>query len=387
MKRYLEINIIDDLKDKVVFLSGPRQVGKTTLSKQLVPSYVYLSYDSTSDRNIIKSEEWTRDVQLIIFDELHKMKKWKSWIKGIYDTEGIPPSILVTGSARLDTYKKGGDSLAGRFFSYRLHPLTIKEICKYLKEEPGAALEKLINLGGFPEPYLKNNESFAKRWRRTHIDTIIREDLLDLERVRDVKSIEILIDLLRSRIGSTISYTSLANDLQVSIHTVKHWLQILENLYIIFPVRPFHRNIARSILKESKYYLYDTGAVEGDFGVKLENTVACALLRELHFIEDTTGSRVALHYIRDKEKHEVDFLLTIDNKPAQMVEVKVSDDKFSPSLFRFYNYLNESEPIQIVYNLKHKKSKGPVKMLPVHEFLINLKLIPVVINMFRLTSV
>lgn len=370
----METNIIEDLKDKVVFLSGPRQVGKTTLSKQLVPSYVYLSYDASSDRNIIKSEEWTRDVQLIIFDELHKMKKWKSWIKGIYDTEGIPPSILVTGSARLDTYKKGGDSLAGRFFSYRLHPLTVKEICKYLKEEPGAALEKLINLGGFPEPYLKNNESFAKRWRRTHIDTIIREDLLDLERVRDVKSIEILIDLLRSRIGSTVSYTSLANDLQVSIHTVKHWLQILENLYIIFPVRPYHRNIARSILKESKYYLYDTGAVEGDFGVKLENTVACALLRELHFFEDTTGSRVALHYIRDKEKHEVDFLLTIDNKPTKMIEVKVSDDKFSPSLFRFHNYLIESEPIQIVYDLKQKKSKGPVKMLPVHEFLINLKL-------------
>lgn len=369
MRRYLEKYILEDLKGKIIFLSGPRQVGKTTLSQQLLPSYMYLNFDSTTDRKIIKAEEWARDLQLLIFDELHKMKNWKTWIKGIYDTEGVPPSILVTGSARLNVYKKGGDSLAGRFFSYRLHPLTVKEICEYLQEDPKDALNKLINLGGFPEPYLKNTPNYAKRWRRTHIDTIIREDLLDLEKVRDIKSIEILIDLIRSRVGLSTSYTSLANDLQVSIHTVKHWLQILEDLYIIFPVRPYHQNITRSILKESKYYLYDTGAVEGDFGAKLENTVAVALLRELHFIEDTTGSRVALHYLRDKEKREVDFLCLVDNNPLLLIEVKVSDDTFSPSLFRFHQYLSEAEPYQIVYNLKHKKSKGPVKMLPVHEFL------------------
>ena len=326
MNRYPEKYIRKDLKEKIVFLSGPRQVGKTTLSKQLISPFVYLNFDSQNDRRIIKAEEWSRDTQLIIFDELHKMKKWKSWMKGIYDTEGVPPSMLVTGSARLDVYKKGGDSLAGRFFPYRLHPLTVKEICCYLKEEPEIALRKLINLGGFPEPYLKNNQTYAKRWRRSHVDIIIREDLLDLEKVRDIKSIEILIDLLRSRVGSTVSYTSLANDLQVSIHTVKHWLQVLEDLYVIFPVRPYHRNITRSILKESKYYLYDTGAVEGVLGARLENVVACALLRELHFIEDTTGSRVALHYLRDKEKHEVDFLLLIDNKPSLMVEMKMNDD-------------------------------------------------------------
>jgi hypothetical protein len=372
MRRYLEKHILEDLREKIIFLSGPRQVGKTTLSKQLIPSHAYLNYDSKADRKLIEAEEWTRDVQLIIFDELHKMRKWKSWIKGIYDTEGIPPSLLVTGSARLETYKKGGDSLAGRYFSYRLHPLTVKEICVYLKEEPGDALDKLIELGGFPEPYLKNNKSYAKRWRRTHIDTIIREDLLDLEKVRDIKSIEILIDLLRSRVGSTTSYSSLANDLQVSVHTVKHWLQILENLYVVFPVRPYHQNIARSILKESKYFFYDTGAVEGDLGARIENAVACALLRELHFIEDTTGSRVALHYLRDKEKHEVDFLTVIDKIPAQMIEVKTGDDNFSPSLFRFHNLLKEAAPIQIVYNLKNKKSRGAAKMLPVHEFLANL---------------
>ncbi|MCP5050617.1 MAG: ATP-binding protein, partial [bacterium] len=373
MERYLEEYIIDDLKEKVVLLSGPRQVGKTTLSRQLISSYIYLNYDSTSDRGTIKKEEWARDVQLVIFDELHKMKNWKSWLKGIYDTEGLPPYLFVTGSARLDTYRKGGDSLAGRFFSYRLHPLTVQEISIRLKEDPKTALDKLLAFGGFPEPYLKASETFAKRWRRTHADTIIREDLLDIEKVRDIKSIEILIDLLRVRVGSPTSYSSLANDLQVSSHTVKHWLQILENLYMIFPVYPYHRNIARSILKEPKYYLFDTGAVEGDAGAKLENVVALALLRQLHFIEDTTGSKVALHYLRDKEKNEVDFLMIIDNKPSLMIEVKVSNDNFSKSLFRFHEFLKEASPIQVVYNLKQRKSKGAVKMLPAHEFLADIK--------------
>lgn len=345
----------------------------THLLLERTPFYTYLNYDSTSDRKIIHAEEWTRDVEMVIFDEVHKMKKWKSWIKGIYDVEGNSPSILVTGSARLDTYKKGGESLAGRFFSYRLHPLTVKEICLYLKEDSKTALDQILSFGGFPEPYLKKNKRFAKRWRRTHTDTIIREDILDLERVRDIKSIEILIDLLRVRVGSTTSFASLSNDLQVSIHTVKHWLQILENMYVIFPVRPYHKNIARSLLKETKYYLYDTGAVDGNPGAKLENTVACALLRELHFIEDTTGSTVALHYLRDKEKNEVDFLLIIDNKPLMMIEVKLSDDSFSPSLFRFNKFFKNIKSLQIVHNLRHKKAKGSVNMLSAHEFLKELK--------------
>lgn len=374
MKRYLEENIRNDLTDKIVLLSGPRQVGKTTLSRQLTTPYVYLSYDSSADRKIIFDREWDRDAALVVFDELHKMKKWKSWLKGVYDTEDRPPALLVTGSARLDTYKKGGESMAGRFFYYRLHPLTVKEICRELGEKPEDALDKLMRLGGFPEPYLKGSEAFAKRFRRIHSDTIIREDLLDLERVRDIKSIEVLIDLLRARVGSTTSYSSLATDLQVSVHTVKHWLQILENLYIIFPVRPYHKNIARSLLKESKYYFYDTGDVEGGIGAKLENTVACALLRELHFLEDTTGSRVVLHYLRDREKHEVDFLPVIDGKPHCMVEVKAGDDGFSPSLFRFHKALKNAAPIQVVHGLKRKKTKNNAKMLPAHQFLKDLDL-------------
>src|SRR4030043_1317178 len=194
MQRYRGGPLKRDLERKIVLLSGPRQVGKTTLSRQLLEPYVYLSFDSGPDREMIRKLEWDRKVRLVIFDELHKMKNWKSWLKGVYDTEGVPPAILVSGSARLDLFRKGGDSMAGRFFSSRLPPLSVREACEYLGETPEDAVRDLLRLGGFPEPYLSKDEEAARRWRRTHIDTIIRHDLLDLERIRDLKSIEILID-------------------------------------------------------------------------------------------------------------------------------------------------------------------------------------------------
>ncbi len=369
MRRYLEEFIKRDLEKKMVLVSGPRQVGKTTLSRQLFGSYAYLNFDSGPDREMIRRLEWDRKAKLVIFDELHKMKNWKSWLKGVYDTEGIPPAILVTGSARLDLYRRGGDSMAGRFFSYRLHPLSVREIRDYLQEKPEDAVHQLLRLGGFPEPYLGKDEEAARRWRRTHIDTIIRQDILDLESVRDLKSVEILIDLLRTRVGTPISMNSLADDLQVSPHTVGHWLRILEQLCVVFPVRPFHRNIARSLLKAPKYYFYDVGDVKDDLGARLENLVATALLRELHLIEDTTGKKTALHYLRDKEKHEADFLAVIDGRPVLMAEVKSGDDSFERSLFHFRRYFPSVRTVQTVLGLKRRKSSEGVEMTAVHEFL------------------
>lgn len=373
MKRYLEEPIKKDLKEKIVLLSGPRQVGKTTLSKQLLSPCAYYNYDSGPDRAVIRKEEWPADAKLVVFDELHKMKNWKAWIKGIYDTRGVPPAILVTGSARLELASKGGDSMAGRFFSYRLHPLTVKEIVEAIGETPRQALDGLLRFGGFPEPYLKKNDTAARRWRRTHMDMIIRGDLLDLEKVRDLRSIEVLVDLLRARVGSPTSLTSLAEDLQVSLHTVKHWLQILENLCVVFSVRPYHRNIARSLLKEPKYYFYDTGAVEGELGVRLENVVAGALLRELHWLEDTAGSRVALHYVKDRDGNEVDFLAVVDDKPALMAEVKAGDDSFAKPLLRFHGRLQEARPVQVVYGLPRRRSSNGVDMVSAEEFLARLE--------------
>jgi predicted AAA+ superfamily ATPase len=369
MERTISGQIRADLAKKMVFVTGPRQVGKTTLSKTLSPDPVYLNFDSPEHKKILMDGSWDRRGALIIFDEIHKMKNWKNLLKGIYDTEGNKPPLLVTGSGRLDYYRKGGDSLAGRYFLHRLHPFTIKELTRLTGRDPADLLDSLIKTGGFPEPWLSGDETAAARWRRTHIDVIIRQDLLDLEKVREIGSFELLVHLLRERVGSGVTYSSLAEDLQVSVPTVRHWLEILERLYVIFPVRPLTRNVARGILKESKYYFYDTGAVEGDPGVKLENTVACGLLAEIHFLEDTTGVHGELLYIRDKEKREVDFAVVIDNKVKLLLEVKHADDNFSRNLIYHTERVKPEKSIQLVRNLRQTRQKGEILMLDAANWL------------------
>lgn len=352
MKRSLEASVRKDLDEKIVLLSGPRQVGKTTLSKSLYPQSVeYFNIDNEEHRLLIRKMAWRRDCDLVVFDELHKLKKWKNWIKGVYDTDGVRPRLLVTGSARLDAYRKSGDSLAGRFYSYRLHPFSVAELKGKMPEDE--AFEHILKFGGFPEPFLKGNESAAKRWRRSHADRILREDLLDIASVRDIKGIETLVELLRCSVGSTISYDSLSRDLQVSPHTVKHWISMLESLYILFVVTPYSRNIARSLLKAPKVYFYDTGFVKDDPGARFENAVACALFKRLHFLEDTAGEKCSLQYVRDKEKREVDFLTVRDGSPEYLIETKVSEPDIA-HLKHFSGFLNKAKPILLVKEIKRE---------------------------------
>ena len=354
MKRLIEPHIVKDLPKKIILLSGPRQVGKTTLSKMILEDYDYLNYDSAQDRLLILEKSWNRNKQMVIFDELHKMDNWKGWLKGVYDTEKKPPYLFVTGSARLDTVRKVGDSLAGRFFRFRLHPIDVKEasvICK-----PDEALERIMNIGGFPEPFLENDEVFYKRWKKTHLDIILRQDLIDLETVNDIKSIETLIELLRHRVGSTVSYSNLASNLQKDAKTIKRWLGILENLYIIFPVTPWHKNIARAIIKEPKYYFFDTGQVIGNEGVVFENAVACALLKEIHRKEDVLGVDGRLHFVKNKEKKEIDFAVFQDEIITHLIETKLSDDNLSPNFSSFSKYFPDSQKIQLVKNLSREKT-------------------------------
>jgi len=357
MERYLTKYIKKDLDNKIVLLSGPRQTGKTTLSKMLNTSYEYLNYDHDENRDRIEKQEWDRKKKVIVLDELHKMPKWKSWLKGIYDVDGIPPALLVTGSAKLDTYRKVGDSLAGRYFSFRLYPLDLKELKTYeAKFNLEKDFSKLLELGGFPEPFFKGTKENYKRWRRTHLDIIIKQDLITLERVTNIIGIENLIRLLRTRVGSTISYNNLASDLGVDPKTVKNWLDILERLYVIFKVTPYSKKIKDSILKAPKYYFYDNGQVEGDDGVKLENLVACALLKELHFLEDIHGEDVGLHFLRTKRGDEIDFLVMVDNKPKIMIEVKWSDDSLNKNFFHFEKYLPGVNKLQLVGKIVKEKT-------------------------------
>ncbi len=360
MERRLKKHILQDLNRKIVLITGPRQAGKTTLSKMLGIEHDYFNYDNAEHRIDLLEKTWDRKKGLVIFDELHKMKNWKSWLKGVYDTEGIPPSIVVTGSAKLDAYRKVGDSLAGRFFQFRLHPLDLKEIeccpdlCGGANREEN--LDKLLKIGGFPEPFLEGDQRFYKRWKRSHLDIILKQDLIDLENVRQIASIETMIQLLKRKTGSPISYKSLAEDLQCSDKTVKRWLTILENMYVVFRVAPYHKNIARAILKSPKCYFYDNGQVEGDEGAKLENLVACALRKEIHFLEDCFGEELGLFYLRNKDGREIDFLVTRDGIPKTMVEVTWRQEELSPNFKLFGKYVPEVRKIQLAKELKREKT-------------------------------
>lgn len=373
MKRLLAEQIKKDIVRKIVLLSGPRQVGKTTLSKMIFEVYDYFNYDAASDRLVLKEKSWNRKKDLIVFDELHKMKNWKSWVKGVFDTEGIPPYILVTGSARLDTIRKVGDSLAGRFFRFRLHPVDVKEaltIC-----DPAVALDRIMTVGGFPEPFIENDLIFYKRWKKSHLDIILRHDLIDLETVSDIKSIETLIELLRHRVGSPVSYANLANDLQKDPKTIKRWLTILENLFVIFPVTPWHENIARSILKEPKYYFFDTAQVIGDEGVVFENAVACAILKEIHRKEDVLGIDGRLHFIKDKEKREIDFAVFQDGSITHLIETKLSDSNLSKNFSTFEKYFPDTKKIQLVKNIDREKTyPSGVDILDAAKYLATIEL-------------
>lgn len=364
-----------DLDKKIVLLSGPRQCGKTFLSKSMYANNEYLNFDSELDRKKIRSGNWNRDQDLIIFDEIHKMKNWKRWLKGIYDTEGNRPRILATGSARMDTFRKTGDSLAGRHFLFRLHPLTFNEVANSNQDlTPKEIIRRFLEVSNFPEPFLENSPTYYKRWSKGHLDKIIRHDLVELEKVRELKQIEILVELLSESVGSTISYAGLARTLEVSPHTVKKWIQILESLFVIFIVTPYSRGIAKSILKEPKVYFYDIGRVRSGEAAKIENLVACHLLKETHFLEDTQGADTSLHYVKDKNKNEIDFAVIKDKKVHSLVEVKSSKDEVSKSLHSFKEKLKPANTVQVVMNLDREYStKNGVQVKRLENFLAELE--------------
>lgn len=355
MQRYLKEAIEADLMQKIILITGPRQCGKTTLSKMLGLDYQYVNYDLAEHRLLLQEKTWDRQKALIIFDELHKMQNWKSWLKGIYDVEGLPPALLVTGSAKLSAFRKVGDSLAGRHFEFHLHPIDFKEALAFSDLDADEILRRLMEVGGFPEPFLKGTRSYYNRWKQLHIDLILKEDLLTLSAVRDIQTIETLIELLRSRVGSPVSSNSLARDLQKSPNTIQHWLSLLEDLYVIFKITPYHKNIARALLKEPKYYFYDNGMISGDMGIKLENLIACTLLKQVQYAKDVKGENYSLHYIKNKDGHEIDFHLLKDSKPFELIEVKWGDENLSSNFKRFLGK-EKIGRLQVVGELAQDKS-------------------------------
>ena len=338
----------------------------------LTKNHDYLNFDNDEDRKRIREKSWDRKKELLIFDELHKLPKWKQWLKGVYDKEGANPPIVVTGSARIDSYKKVGDSLAGRYFHYRVHPLDVREIVSIDKNQnPQEVVQRLLNLSGFPEPYLEGTQEFYNLWKKTHLDIILRQDLIDLEAVSNIKQIELLIDLLRDRVGFPISYTSLAIDLQVSDKTIKKWLELLENMFVIFKIIPYSKNIARSILKKPKYYFYDIARTNNE-GARLENLVAASLLKEIHFRQDCLGEDWNLYYLSVKDGKEIDFLIEHKNTSHILIEVKKSDDGPSKNFGQFSKFFKSAQMFQLVQKIKQEKTySNGVEIREVGKWLAN----------------
>jgi uncharacterized protein len=368
MKRFQIDQILKDLDKKMVFIVGPRQVGKTWLSKEIGKYYsktAYLNYDSFDDREIIITKTWAKSSDLIIFDELHKMEEWKSYLKGLYDTKSDNLKILVTGSARLDTFRKAGDSLAGRFFTHRLLPFSLSEIRQISKK---FSIEHFFERGGFPEPFLASSAIDAKRWQSQYIDGLIRNDILDFGHIHNLRAMEIIFELLRRNTGSPVSYASIARDVQLSTTTIIKYVEILEALYIIFKVKPFSQNIARSILKEPKIYFYDTSLVVGDDGKKLENHVAVSLLKSAYAGNDILGENAGIYYLRTKEGKEVDFCITRENKIDKLIEVKLSDSNLSKNL-EYFCKTYSINGIQLVKNIDPERSFKTIDILSAESYL------------------
>ena len=364
-ERYLNSQVERDLRRKMVFVAGPRQVGKTTLALSLPGAGGgYLNWDVAEDRERILKRELPAN-PLWVFDEIHKYRSWRNYLKGLYDGRVPGQQILVTGSARLDLYRYSGDSLQGRYHLLRLHPLSAAE----LGLGSTTNLGQLLTLGGFPEPFFGGSEVEARRWSREHRNLLIREELVSLERVQDLGNLELLVLRLPELVGSPLSINALREDLQLSHKTVESWVRILERLYAVFRLPPFGAPGIRAIKKARKHYHFDWSLVP-DPAARFENLVASHLLKWVHYRQDTEGLDLELRYFRDSEGREVDFVVVDRQSPVLMVESKLSDAKPDRSLRYLKLRFPECPAWQIsASGRKDFLSPEGVRVCPALEFL------------------
>jgi len=368
-ERYLVPQIEKDLLKKMVFLGGPRQVGKTTLAQSLIKQKKagYLNWDIAEDRERILKGQLPPE-GFLVFDEIHKFRGWRNYLKGLYDAQKGKKRILVTGSARLDYYRRGGDSLQGRYHYLRLHPLSVAELGISNKQD----FQTLLTLGGFPEPFFDGSETEAKRWSREYRQRFLQEDLVSLESVQDIGRFEHLILRLPDLVGSPLSINSVREDLQVSHKTVSKWLDILERLYGIYRLPPFGAPKIRAVKKEQKHYHFDWSLIP-ETGYRFENLVASHLLKWTHFLQDTKGRDVELRYFRDIDGREVDFILTENGKPLLAIECKWSEENVSPHLRYFKERFPSCEAWQLTGSgEKDFETPEGIRVSPAFKYLSSL---------------
>jgi len=367
--RYLKKEVENCISKKMVFIGGPRQVGKTTLSLQFIkPASTenpqYLNWDRTSDRKTILNDQIPLNKKVIIFDEIHKYKNWRSLVKGLYDKHKESNQFLVTGSARLDYFRKGGDSLLGRYRYLRLHPFTLSELSKNPQKSD---LDKLLKFGGFPEPLFSQSENEHRIWQNERVNKVVYEDLRDLQNVKEVSTLLLLAEILPSKVGSPLSVQSLSEDLQVSQPTIQKWIELFSHLYYSYQIAPFGSPKIRAVKKLQKLYMWDWSQVV-DPGARFENLVASHLLKYCHFVYDTTGHQMELRYLRDTDGREIDFVVIKDKKPIFAVECKSGDKQLSKHISYFKERTSIPAFYQVHMQTKDYGSDKTGRVLPLTTF-------------------
>lgn len=361
--------------EQMIFLTGPRQVGKTTVVKsiQAVNHNVYLNWDSLKDKKIILNgyDAITASLNLdkliaakpiVIFDEIHKMADWKNYLKGFFDTFKSQLSIVVTGSAKLDVYQKSGDSLMGRYFLYHQFPLSVAECLRsnFCAQEimPPAKIDDtawqvLFKFGGFPEPFVKRNSLFLNQWQTLKHNQLFREDLRDLGQIRALTQCELLATILQQQATKLVNYSQLAKHIRVSDYSVRTWMDNLRSLYYCFYIHPWSKNISRALIKEPKCYLWDWSVID-DYGARIENFVASHLYKAVSYWTDIGLGKYELFFIRDKDKSEVDFLVTKNATPWMLIEVKSSQNSsINPALYKFQKQLGVKHAFQLAFDMPY----------------------------------
>ncbi|MCP4755160.1 MAG: ATP-binding protein [Proteobacteria bacterium] len=390
LDRYLTPVLLEDLQNKMVFVGGPRQVGKTTLGKHIAGQYFneseYLNWDILRHQGKILNLQFSPDTDLVILDEIHKYKNWKNHVKGFYDDQGDRYKVLVTGSARLDLYRKGGDSMIGRYHYHRLHPISYAEAAGYSskfdvddfeenlqlrfnKPQPNL-LNDLMMFGGFPELFLKKNKRLVKRWQNERKTRLVKEDIRDIEFIREFSLFQILTNLLPTKVGSVFSLNSLREDLNMAHQTLAKWVDILENFYYCFRIYPYQTTEIKSLKKEPKLYLWDYSELS-DLPAKFENLVASHLLKFVHHLYDAFGMNIELKYLRDIDQREVDFVVVLEDKPIFMVETKLSSRKATTPVRFFKRKLDVPFAFQVVLeeNVDYLSQKENVRIISASKFL------------------
>lgn len=385
--RYLTPLIREDLAEKMVFLGGPRQVGKTTLSRRVLGHFksdAYYSWDNAQHKKAALAGRWPSEKSVVVLDELHKYLRWKTWLKGQYDTYFPRLNFLVTGSAKLNVFRRRGDSLLGRYHYYCLHPFSYREcagdslalplvepevggLLSFSNDSDETILDRLFTFGGFPEPYIKQSPRFLRRWHRERVDLLVKDDIRSLEDVKDIELLMRLAQQLPDRVGSLLSLNSLREDLSVSHKAVSRWIGILEMVYYCYRVYPFQISALRSLKKEPKLYLWDWSEV-ADEGDRFENMVASHLLKYCHFLRDYFGYGMAVYFVRTREKKEVDFVVTVAQKPWFAVEVKLTDETPSKALHYFKSHLGVEQLYQVVKSPGVDFTQGGVRVMSASRF-------------------